>query len=106
MKKTNIVLGIVAAAVMLSACSKGNETGVTTQPQTGTVVNETDTSQSVEAEQPGDDKNIRNMVPSLTDFVPDEMYAAADRWPSCDDTALAAVMCLTMNLIWFWLSSR
>ena len=34
MKKTNIVLGIVAAAVMLSSCSKGNETGVTTQ--TGT----------------------------------------------------------------------
>lgn len=92
MKKTNIVLGIVAAAMMLSACSKGNETGVTTQTQTGTVVNETDTSHSVDTEQPGDDKNIRNIVPALTDFVPDEMYAAADRWPSCDDTALAAVM--------------
>ena len=61
MKKTKIVLGIVAAAVMLSSCSKGNETGVTTQTQTGTVVNETDTSQSVETEQPGDDKNIRNI---------------------------------------------
>ena len=73
MKKTNIVLGIVAAAVMLSACSKGNETGVTTQTQTGTGGKGTDTSHRVDTEQPGDDKKIRNIEPARTDLVPEEM---------------------------------
>lgn len=79
MKKTNIVLGIIVAAVMLSACSKSSGVDAPSQEPTETVVNETG-------------MNIRNIVPPLTDFVTDDMYVVADQWPSCDDTALAAVM--------------
>lgn len=32
------------------------------------------------------------VVAPLTNLVSDELYSVADQWPSCDDTALAAVM--------------
>lgn len=43
----------------------------------------------------GTDNNAageNNVIAPLTNLVSDELYSVADQWPSCDDTALAAVM--------------
>ena len=45
-----------------------------------------------DAAQEDDISEATEIVAPLTDYVTDELMQRADMWPSCDDTALAAVM--------------
>lgn len=93
--------GMLAAA-LIGACVLGGCAKKEVQTETSSASDSTQSSEeqngSVDAdngEQNGSsEQNDSNVVvvPPLTDLVSAEMYAQADQWPSCDDTALAAVM--------------
>ncbi len=79
---------IVIALVLTTACSKnGSPDNDASADVMDTTENYSDLETGSQAEE-----NVRTVVPSLTDYVSEELYAVADQWPSCDDRALAAVM--------------
>lgn len=104
MKNKYGVCGIMAAAVMsacvLGGCAKGDAvkdaeavdtsaSGMEASSSQGLdMAGESTTEPATVTDISGEDK----VVPPLTDFVSEELYSVADQWPSCDDTALAAVM--------------
>lgn len=102
--------GAVLAACVLAGCAKtvcltGPET--TAEPQNevtqdSSELQGTDESKENGSSDAGQGSGMAEavgdkLVMPLTDYVSDELYSVADQWPSCDDTALAAVMKKAQN---------
>lgn len=102
--------GAALAACVLAGCAKtvcltGPET--TAEPQNevaqdSSEVQSTDESKENCSSDAGQGSGMAEavgdkLVMPLTDYVSDELYSVADQWPSCDDTALAAVMKKAQN---------
>ena len=89
-----MLAGAVMGACLLSGCS-----GKTTpdkqssaEKEISTEVTEAETVTTTGTVEDTLESRAGNLVMPLTDFVSGELYGVADQWPSCDDTALAAVM--------------
>lgn len=90
MKKMIRILICALWLCCLTACGgKGNEPG---NQGTGTEENIRTTMQETMESGPAEGVTSADPVLPLTDYISEELYASADQWGSCDDTALAAVM--------------
>lgn len=90
-KRTVRAVGTIFIAmtlVLTTACSKE---GLSDSNASADVMDTTENYSDLETGSQAEE-NVRTVVPSLTDYVSEELYAVADQWPSCDDRALAAVM--------------
>lgn len=90
MKKTIRVLICVLLLWGITACrGNGNEPA-----DKGAAAEENISTSDQEPAESGPAEGVTSGDPvlPLTDYVSEELYASADQWGSCDDTALAAVM--------------
>lgn len=84
--KKKIQIALIATACLLCGCaSKQNTSATDTTTATNTLEQETTA------------KTQKDTVAAPSDYVSEELMAEADKWQSCDDSALAAVMKKAMN---------
>lgn len=95
-----MLAGAVMGACLLAGCS-GNtapdkqgsdEKEISTEVTTTENSTATETVTATGTVEDTPESRAGSVVVPLTDFVSEELYGVADQWPSCDDTALAAVM--------------
>lgn len=91
--RTVATMLMVMMLVFVTACSRNSSQDSNASSDVmETTENYSDLENSDSETAANTETDIRNVVPPLTDYVSEELYAVADQWPSCDDRALAAVM--------------